>query len=96
MKDLPDCTDEAEEDGQARLSMKELGSYLADWSCLRSFVPDDQEGSDHNLSVVPNPQLGEFQRFLVGSVCRHLEQTAIGEVACVVLGYLAPLDLLHG
>jgi hypothetical protein len=75
--------------------MNNVIGYLESWSSSRSFVPDVQE-LDHNLSVMPNPDLGDFQRFLVGSVYRHLEQNAIGEVACVVLGYLAPLDLLSG
>jgi hypothetical protein len=48
------------------------------------------------MSVVPNPDLDDFQRFVVGNVYHHLEQSTIGEVACVVMSYLTPLDLLNG
>jgi hypothetical protein len=82
---------------EKRLEKEKFIRYLEGWSrSSRSFVPDGQV-LDHNLSVVPNPaRLDEFQRFLVGSLFRHLEQTAIGEVACVVMGYLTPVDLLSG
>jgi hypothetical protein len=98
---IMDCTDDlAVEKGrdfslQGRSEMKKLGIYVGGWTCSRSFVPDDGQ-LNHNLSVVPNPHLGDFQRFLVGSVYHHLERTVICEVACVVLGYLAPADLLNG
>lgn len=97
---LMDCTDALVVKGrdfslQGRSEMNKLGVYVGGWTCSRSFIPDDGQ-LGHNLSVVPNPRLGDFQRFLVCSVYQHLEQTAICEVACVVMGYLAPVDLLNG
>jgi hypothetical protein len=75
--------------------MQKLVEYVESWSCSILFVPTYGQ-FDHDLSIMPNPHMSNFQEFLAKSLCRHLEKTAIGEVACVVLGYLAPLDILEG
>ena len=48
------------------------------------------------LSMVQNPTLSPFQRFLAESLYNCLEQTAVGEVCHLILGYLTPQDVLTG
>lgn len=77
-----------------------LVDYLELWVCSRLYIPgestSDKGEMSFELSMVQNPTLSPFQRFLAESLYNCLEQTAVGEVCHLILGYLTPQDVLTG
>lgn len=72
------------------------GSYLKSWESSIA-VPQLQEADDVTADCVRiQPDLSEFQNLLASALLDTLADSPVEQMRFLIMGYLAPIDLLNG